>query len=134
MPAPAMTDDGEALHKLVQNISHAWRAGRTDDLNRCFHDDMVLVAPGFAQRREGRTGCVASYAQFVSQAKVHKCHESEPAIDLWGDTAVASVSWDIEYKMKGTGSRETGRDIFVFARETGPWLAVWRTMLLDPPQ
>jgi len=29
MPAPAMTDDGEALHKLVQDISHAWRSGRT---------------------------------------------------------------------------------------------------------
>ncbi len=37
MPAPAMTDDGEALHKLVQNISHAWRSGRTDDLYRYFH-------------------------------------------------------------------------------------------------
>jgi len=53
MPAPAMTDDGEALQKLVQNISHAWRSGRTDHLNRYFHDDMVIVAPGFARRLTG---------------------------------------------------------------------------------
>jgi len=47
---------------------------------------------------------------------------------------VASFSWDIEYEMQKKVSRETGRDIFVFARETGTWHAVWRTMLLDLPQ
>ena len=51
-----------------------------------------------------------------------------------GDTAVASFSWDIEYEMQKKVSRENGRDIFVFARARGTWRAVWRTMLLDPPQ
>jgi ketosteroid isomerase-like protein len=134
MTAPAKTDDREAVRQLVRDINRAWRSGRTDDLNRYFHDDMVIVAPGFAQCCEGRAACVASYAEFVSQAKIHDYRESEPDIDFWGDTAVASVSWDIEYEMKGTVSRETGRDVFVFARESGTWRAVWRTMLLGPPQ
>ena len=133
MPAPTQSDDRATLRNLVRDINLAWRSGHADDLNRYFHDDMVIVAPGFAQRVEGRAACVASYAEFVSQAKIREYRESEPAIDLWGNTAVTSFSWDIEYEMKGTVSRATGRDIFVFAREGGNWRAVWRTMLVDPP-
>ena len=53
MTAPANTDDREAIRQLVKDIRHAWRSGHTDHLNRYFHDDMVIVAPGFAQRCEG---------------------------------------------------------------------------------
>jgi hypothetical protein len=36
-----------------------------------------------------------------------------------GDTAVATFGWEIAYEMKGTLSRDTGHDLFVFARHEG---------------
>jgi hypothetical protein len=35
------------------------------------------------------------------------------------------------WAMGGQSFREAGHDLFVFARENGAWLAVWRTLVPD---
>jgi hypothetical protein len=36
------------------------------------------------------------------------------------------------YEMRGEVHKDSGYDLFVFSREKGKWLAVWRTILPVP--
>jgi hypothetical protein len=47
MSFPAATNDRETVRQVLQRIDDAWQQGRTDELNALFHEDMVIVGPGF---------------------------------------------------------------------------------------
>lgn len=118
---------------LLKKINNAWLKGRPDKLSDvpkdCFHKDVVIKGPGFQQLAEGNDACTKSYNDFIHQATVRECKLSEPDIDLWGNTAVATYSWEMTYEMNGQDHHESGYDLFVFARARGRWRAVWRAML-----
>jgi uncharacterized protein (TIGR02246 family) len=126
---PSANSDHEAIRLLVKKINEAWVGGRPETLAEYFHPDMVIVAPRFQGVETGRDACVKSYADFVGQARVHEYLEGAPSIDVWNDTAVATYRYDITYEMDSTVFRESGWDLFVFSRDRGRWLAVWRTLI-----
>jgi uncharacterized protein (TIGR02246 family) len=126
MPSPT---DREAVAATLQRINDAWRAKRPADLGPLFHPDIVLAVPGFAGRATGRDALVAGFADFCTNATVHEYRESDHQVDVIGDTAVAAVAFDMVYERSGARYRATGRDLWVFGRQGGEWLAVWRTML-----
>ena len=70
-----------------------------------------------------------SYKDFRSQAIIHDPHEEDAAIDVFGDTAIATYRFEITYEMNGKTFNESGRDIFIFVREEEGWQAVWRTVV-----
>lgn len=129
---PTADADRRAIRQVVQEINDVWRNGKTADLNRYFHANMVIVGPGCQEFGRGRDACVRSYEEFVRSAVIREYTESEPAIDVWGNTAVASYSWKMAYEQKGTLSREQGHDQFVFTREPDGWRAVWRMVTFGP--
>jgi uncharacterized protein (TIGR02246 family) len=124
--------DQETIARLLSAINEAWRAGHAEDLAQVFADEMVLEKPGFTGRIEGREACAKSYGHFMDNATVMHFEAAEPTVDVWGDTAVASYSFEIEYKAGGPVHRESGRDVFVFTRHEGRWQAVWRTVVPLP--
>ena len=134
----AAHDAGEAdrVRRVVARISAAWQACRFDDLASCFDAEMVIVAPGFQARVEGRAACVETYREFMERVRVTEYHESEPAVHVWGATAVASYRWEMAWDAGGTPNRDTGHDVLVFRRvQDGPdqpWRAVWRTIVAGP--
>jgi uncharacterized protein (TIGR02246 family) len=134
MAPPAESDDRATIRQLVKQVNAAWREGRPDELNEYFHEHLVMVPPGFQGRAEGREAGVNSYRDFLRQATVRDYRESEATVDVWGDTAVAIYSWEMVYDLGGTSYHETGWDLFVFARQNGKWLAVWRTLIPSPPK
>jgi hypothetical protein len=125
-------NEREEVRLLLSKINQAWLKGRLEELNDFFHDDMVIKGPELQEMGRGKDVCVGSYKDFISQAVVQEFKESDAAIDVWGSTAVASYSWEMTYQMKGQNYRESGRDIFVFARDDAGWRAVWRAVLLSP--
>jgi Domain of unknown function (DUF4440) len=70
-----------------------------------------------------------SYADFVARATIKGYSEEEAAIDLWGDTAVASYRFALAWEMDGQPYYQAGRDLFVLHRENDRWQAVWRTII-----
>jgi len=126
-------DEREEIRMLLGKISAAWRQGRLEELAEYFHDDMVIRGPELKEMGKGRDVCVGSYKDFLSQAKVQELKESDAEIDVWGTTAVASYAWEMQYEMGGESYHESGRDLFVFTRQEGEWLAVWRAVLVSPP-
>ena len=113
----------------LDRINQAWRQRRTDDLAPLFHPDITMVFPGFAGRAEGRDANVAGFEDFCAHAAVHEYHEADHQVDVVGDTAVASYRYEMVYERDGRRSRASGRDLWVFTRQDGRWLAAWRTML-----
>lgn len=126
-----MTPPQTEIEEVIRKINNAWQKGPLDDLNDFFHHNMIIAGPDFQILGKGREACIKSYKDFGAAAVIHSCTEGTPEIHVQGDTAVAGYHFDIDYEIQGRRCHETGRDLFVFTRENGRWLAVWRTMIVD---
>jgi uncharacterized protein (TIGR02246 family) len=126
MPDPS---DREAVAAAMQRINRAWLDRRPGDLPGLFHPDVTMVFPGFAGRATGRDALVAGFHDFCDQAIVHEYRESDLQVDTVGDVGAVSFVYEMVYERNATRYRAIGRDLWVFARQAGDWLAVWRTML-----
>jgi hypothetical protein len=116
------------IWRFLRDLNARWVEGRPEDLADFFHEDMVIIAPGFKERIKGRKACVESYKGFSGQASIHDFKEVDPSIDVYGDTAVVSYGFEIIYEMDGETYHETGNDLFVLAHQGDRWRAVWRTL------
>jgi uncharacterized protein (TIGR02246 family) len=131
MTSPYLTPPTEEIWQLVQRMNDSWAKNGADDLASFFREDIVMVHPDFTNRTEGRDACVASYRDFCKQATILDLKISNPGIDVFVNTAIATYSYEIQYEMGGERFNDTGRDIFVFVRENDRWQAVWRTMIIS---
>lgn len=132
MNSTTESDGLDAVRRAVQQISEAWRTGHPEKLHEFFHADMVIVGPGYQELGRGREACVRGYEDFLRGATIHEYRESAPVVRAWEGTAVAHYDWEMAYEVNGQSSREVGTDLFVFARENGRWLAVWRALQFAP--
>jgi uncharacterized protein (TIGR02246 family) len=119
----------EAVSAALQRINRTWLDRRPEDLVPLLHPDVTVVLPGFAGRGQGRQAVVAGFADFCDNATVHEYREADHQADVIGDSAVASFTYEMVYERSGKRGRATGRDLWVFVRQGGEWIAVWRTML-----
>jgi uncharacterized protein (TIGR02246 family) len=133
MAPDAKQHSQEEIRQILRTINDAWTHGRSEDLAEYFHDDLVIVNPGFQGRLLGRQASVESYQDFAHQATIGRYAETEIAVDVWGDTAVASYRYEIDYELGGEAYHDIGRDLFVFQLEEGRWRAVWRTLIPQSP-
>lgn len=123
----------QEIRDIVHQLNDAWATGHPDELARFFHEDIVMVPPDFTGRSQGRDACIASYAEFCSQATILGVKIIDPGVEVFGDTAVSTYAYEVAYEMGGERFNDTGRDLFVFVREDGRWQAVWRTMIISQP-
>jgi uncharacterized protein (TIGR02246 family) len=119
----------EAVVAAMAAINRAWLDGRPEDLSPRLHPDVTMVVPGFVARVQGRETFLAGFVDFCSQATVHEYREEDLKVDIAADTAVVSYRYEMVYERAGERFRADGRDLWVFARGDGQWVAVWRTML-----
>lgn len=117
------------LWNRVRAINEAWRQSEWQALEEALHPDVVFVPPALRQRVRGRKACIRTYQDFVQQATVSSFTEREPTVDVFGDTAVVSYRFSINYQRHGKSYLGAGGEIFVFVREGDRWLACWRAML-----
>ena len=61
-------------------------------------------------------------------AKIHDVQETELEINVYGDTGIATYTFEISHEIEEKTSTHKGRDMFAFSRIEGKWLAVWRTI------
>jgi hypothetical protein len=121
--------DSQAVAQALQRINEAWLDSRPHDLLPLVHPEITMVIPGFAGRIQGASSFIAGFADFCRTARVHTFQEHDPQIDVIADTAVASFRFEMVYEREGARYQATGRDLWMFTRQAGAWLAVWRTML-----
>jgi len=128
-------DDATLVPNILKDIVAAGMEGATDRLQGHLHDDVTMVLPGFGGRIEGRASMVGSFVEFSENAGVDAHGESDEQIDIIGDVAVGSYRFEVTYSRDGGSWRSGGRDLWIFRKVDGRWLAVWRTMLelVDEP-
>jgi uncharacterized protein (TIGR02246 family) len=133
---PTAESAREEVRGVLRRINQAWLEGRPRDLAPLLHPRVVMVAPGSAGRAEGREALVAGFVDFCDKARIHAFEESDHQVDVAGGAAVTSFAFTMVYELDGQRYRSTGRDLWVFGREGGEWLAAWRTMLdvTDEPE
>jgi hypothetical protein len=103
--------------------------GHPERIANFLDPDVVLVGPDLQKRMQGGAACVASYQELCRKATIRNFSESEPAIDVCGNTAVPIFGFEIRHDRNQQTFHEGGRDLFVFTREAGEWRGLWRTIL-----
>jgi ketosteroid isomerase-like protein len=88
-----------------------------------------MVFPDFTGRIQGREDFLAGFRDFLQNSTIQEFREHDHQIDVAGDTAVITFRYDMVYERSGERYRSTGRDLWVFQKQGGAWIAVWRTML-----
>lgn len=124
-----MTDAKTQVHAALASISAAWRDGDPASMREHLHPEIAMAPPGFAPSLRGRELLVASFEEFQKNARVPEYEESDEQIDVVGDCSVASFRFRMVYERVAYREECSGRDLWVFARQDGRWIAVWRAML-----
>lgn len=127
-----MAEVSEQIARVIQILNRAWLEGQFEKIGELLHPGVVFVHPNFGGRTVGREACAKSYADFMSQAKVHDFRESAAQIDVFASTAIAAYRFDIRYEMSGKTLDEAGRDVLILNREGDRWQVVWRAMVPLP--
>ena len=104
-------------------------AGGGREKDRVAPGDCSLCVSGFRGSSHRPRRVHRGVRGFLQSARIVSYHEHDHQVDLIADMAVASFGFEMIYEREGSGFRARGRDLWVFARQAGGWLACWRTML-----
>jgi len=116
------------VHKTLSAINRAWRSGRPSGMLRHLHPDITMKLPDFSGEVVGREKLVSSFVEFSKNACVITYSETDEQINVVRNCAVASFHFDMVYETATYRERSRGRDLWVFVKTAGKWLAVWRMM------
>jgi uncharacterized protein (TIGR02246 family) len=119
----------ESAAAAMRQINQAWLKGRVEDLAPLVHSDIVMVLPDFAGKIQGREHFLAGFRDFCQSATIQEYQEHDQQVDVAGDTAVVTFRYEMVYERSGERYRANGRDLWVFEKHDGAWIAVWRAML-----
>jgi hypothetical protein len=124
-------DERDDVAAALRRINDAWTRGQPDGAASDLHPEVVFVPAGFAGQVEGPDAVIDSYREFMTDATVHDYTESDLDVRVWGEAAVATYRWEMDWEMEGERHAESGRDVIVFSRVAGRWLAAWRLAPVD---
>jgi uncharacterized protein (TIGR02246 family) len=126
-----MSDEIE-IQKVISRINAAWREKAFVGLDECFHEDVVIVGPGYVEIARGRDKCAESYREFATNAAVLSYSESAHSLRSWESTAVYTYAWEMTYQREKGPNRDSGTDQLVFQLGSSGWQLIWRYMFFVP--
>jgi hypothetical protein len=121
--------DRDGVVAALACLKDAWLEGRYADLTPLMHPDAVIAVPGASARVVGRDAVVAAFAAFGAVATVESVELGVVEADVVGSTATGGFRFVLIYSQGGHRTMTRGRDLWVFTREEGRWLAVWRAVI-----
>jgi len=123
-----VTSEAEQLWERVRASNAAWLRGEPRDVADLYADDAVLITPDL-RRVEGRVAIVQSYVDYVSQVRTDHFRELGHSVELRGDVAVLTYTFDVRYEVEESVYQEQGQEVVVFARRGERLVAIWRTQI-----
>ena len=121
-----------AVRKIIATIDAAWRAKQFEGLEACFHEQAVMVGPGYVELAAGREKCAESYREFATNAAVLEYTESQHTLRTWETTAVYTFAWKMTYQRESGPKTEEGTDQLLFALGASGWQVIWRYIHFQP--
>ena len=126
-----MTSESD-VRKVIARIDAAWRNKEFSEFSSCFHEDALIVGPGYLEFARGRDKCAESYREFAFNAAVLSYSESNHSLHLLESTAIYTFSWEMTYQREKGPSHELGTDQLVFQLGSAGWQLVWRYIYFKP--
>lgn len=114
----------QEIWSTLRALNDAWTKGHPDDLANYFHPQMLAVTPVDRLRRDGAAACIAGWKGFAEATRIARWQEFDPLIRVFGDAAVVSYYYEIDFEMGGRRIEQGGRDLFFLVRENGRWQVV----------
>jgi len=114
----------QEVWETLRELNDAWVRGRPEELKAYLHEDMVAITATDRDRLEGREACAEAWSVYAKKARIHHWKELEPRIQIYGGTAVATYYFDISFLYNGQTVAFSGREMLVFVKVGGKWLAV----------
>ncbi|MBI4861053.1 MAG: DUF4440 domain-containing protein [Candidatus Riflebacteria bacterium] len=119
-----MTPEELDVWNVVRSINALWTTGRVDELGDHFHPRMIAITPADREPLVGKEACIDSWRRFTRLAKGLSWVETDPRVEIHGDTAVVAYTYCAACEMDGRPVELRGRDLFVMHRERGRWWVV----------
>ncbi len=117
------------IENVLKNINKSWTQGRPKELEKYFHNDIVIQGPGFQNGIKGKSDCVKHYEDFSIHTNIKNYKGSEYVVNIWDKTAVASYKFDVEFESDGKIRKESGHELYTFLKKANVWKAVWNTIV-----
>ena len=130
--AVRMTEEDEVWH-YVKSMNHAWTQQRGAGLQQFFHPRMVAITATDRRRLEGRDACLASWTGFAANAEIREWQEHDAHVELFGDTAVVSYFYKLDFSIGGQNYIAQGRDMMTLVRDAERWWIVADHFSALPP-
>jgi hypothetical protein len=121
-----LNKDQKQLWKLIRKINNCWHRGNPLELSDFFDQNVVFNSPDFKRQIIGKDNCIRTYIDFMNNSKVLIYNESNPAVQLFANTAVVTYDFEMKYEQNNNTYHETGTDILIFERRQGLWKVIWR--------
>jgi len=97
---PNHKDITDQLMRIVRTINQTCIEGKGfDALTALFHEDVVMVQPGFSARAKRRQVCLKSYEDACSRMTFQKHDASDEQLDGIGSTALRAYKYDCAWQL-----------------------------------
>ncbi len=104
----------------LNHLNESWTI-RSDvgELEKYFHDNIVVFEPGRRELRKGKKECIEGWKSFIETFKINYWKESGHLVQIYneGRMAVVTYYWEISTEGKGKNFISKGRDMFIFIKE-----------------
>jgi hypothetical protein len=124
-----MTDSVAEIHSVLAAINSAWLEKHPSSMAEHLHPDITMAVPGFKESIRGREILLNSFEEFCKNATVLEYQETNEHIDVIEDSGIATFCFNMTYERAADREVSTGRDLWVFHRRFGRWVALWRAMI-----
>lgn len=126
----SVLDNGrKEIEDKIRKINELWIKGELKELEKHFHSDMIIQGPGLQVSIKGNRNCIKHHEDFLTHTKVKSFKDSEYVVNVWGNTAVASYKFDIEFESDEETRKESGNELYAFLQEDSIWKVVWNTII-----
>lgn len=119
-----MASSVQAVLAIEKEMVRDFNAGKIEELLGHFHPRVTGFSSTKQERITGRPAMKRTF-NYYHQASSHMKYQiAKPAVQVFGDTAIATFYWTVEL---GTGRPRhmiKGRGTHVLARQSGKWQIV----------
>lgn len=115
--------------QIIKSMNQAWLGGDFNRFRDSLHENIVIVTPDMKRAGIRIDPCIESYKEFVSKSHIFNFEEKSINVDAFGNAAVATFEYTIDYEVDKRRNQEDGKEILVFSKDPDKWQLIWRMIL-----
>lgn len=119
----------DEIIQVIKSMNQAWLGGDFKRFRDFLHENIVIVTPNMKRVGVGIDPCIESYKEFVSKSHIFNFEEKSINVDAFGNAAVATFEYTIDYEVDKRRNQEDGKEILVFSKDPDKWQLIWRMIL-----